>query len=472
MLFNSITFAIFFTLVVLVYFRLGRRSQLVFLLAASYFFYAWWRWQYTSLLVFSTGLDYTVALLIGRARSLRWKRALLLVSLIGNLGMLFFFKYLDLFLQTAASLLGVAGVDVQIAPFQEGAPWYVLPIGISFYTFQTMSYTIDVYRGTVRPTRNPLKVALFVCYFPQLIAGPVLRANELMPQMEARHRWDWDRVRFGLLLVYWGLIKKVCFADNLAPLVDQVYTDPGAFGGLTLLFATYAFAFQIYFDFSGYSDIAIGLAQILGFKLILNFDRPYLASNITVFWRRWHISLSRWLRDYLYIPLGGNRKGRVRTYVNLMITMLLGGLWHGASWNFVVWGGLHGLALAGHKVWRGEAKRDEHRLNPLAVLVTFHFVCLTWIFFRADDFDTAWRVLTGIVSFQGGATLDFTWPFLLFAYTLGLEVFQERRGAVCSHVDSWLRSSPFLFGGFLWTAMTLAVVVFYRGQEAFIYFQF
>jgi len=471
MLFNSVEFALFFTAVVLIYFRLEHNHRIVFLLASSYFFYAWWRWEYAGLLIFSTILDYTVALLIHRTSSQGWKRVFLFFSLLGNLGMLFFFKYLGLFLRTMASLLGACGLDTDIPPVEVMMPWYVLPVGISFYTFQTMSYTIDVYRGAVQPTRNPIKVALFVCYFPQLIAGPVLRSAELMPQMDEHHPVDWDRIRLGLLLVFWGLIKKVCFADNLAPFVNQVYAAPETFSGLTLLFATYCFSFQIYFDFSGYSDIAIGLAQILGFNLILNFNRPYLASNITVFWRRWHMSLSRWLRDYLYISLGGNRKGKGRMYVNLMVTMLLGGLWHGASWTFVVWGGLHGLALMVHKMVRGEKAR-EHHSNPISIFLTFHFICLTWIFFRAEDIGSALSVLTGILTFQPGAGLDFTVPFLVFAFILGVQIFQERRGEIRGYVDSILRQSPYLAGGFFYTAVVLALIVFSRGEESFIYFQF
>ena len=471
MLFNSLEFALFFLVVVLVYFRLAPGHRIVFLLAASYFFYAYWRWEYTGLLVFSTLLDYTCALLIHRTPSRAKKRLYLVLSLAGNLGMLFFFKYLGLFLRTVVSGLGLVGVDLALPPVKEMMPWYVLPIGISFYTFQTMSYTIDVFRGVAQPTRNPFKVALFVCYFPQLIAGPVLRSGELMPQMDARHDFDWDRIRLGLLLVFWGLIKKVCFADNLAPFVNEVYANPEAFSGLTLLCATYCFSFQIYFDFSGYSDIAIGLAQILGFKLILNFNRPYLASNITVFWRRWHISLSRWLRDYLYIPLGGSRCGRSRTHVNLMITMLLGGLWHGASWTFVIWGGLHGLALMVHKVLRGEKARDQS-LNPLSILVTFHFVCLTWIFFRAETVGQALEVVGGILTLQGGPGLDFGIPFAVFAFLLVVQIYQERKGEIRGRLDRLLRRSPYLVGGFFYTAVILALFLFSRGEEQFIYFQF
>ena len=300
----------------------------------------------------------------------------------------------------------------------------------------------------------------------------MLRGDELLPQMDARHRFHWDRVRLGLLLVFWGLLKKVCLADNLAPFVGEVYAAPAAFSGAALLFATYCFSFQIYFDFSGYTDIALGLAEILGFKLITNFNRPYLAANITVFWRRWHISLSRWLRDYLYIPLGGNRISAARTHVNLMLTMLLGGLWHGASWNFVVWGGLHGLALMVHKAWRGAHRRDEQRLNPLAVFLTFHFVCLTWIFFRAPDFATAWQVLAGIATWQAGASLDFTGPFLVFGFILVVQLYQEARGEIRRHVDRVLRRSPCLAGGFLYTAVALALILLARGEDAFIYFQF
>ncbi len=472
MLFNSLEFALFFTVVVLIYFRIGPRLQLGFLLAASYFFYGWWRWEYTSLLIFSTALDYTIALAVARSKRTAIRKLLLTLSICCNLGVLFFFKYLQLFLTSIATALGWFGAEVAAPNVSETMPWYTLPIGISFYTFQTMSYTIDVYRGVVKPTRNPLKVALFVCYFPQLIAGPVLRSNELMPQMDETHRWDWDRVRVGLWLVMWGLMKKVCLADNLAPFVETAYSDPTGHSGLALLVATYCFAFQIYFDFSGYSDIAIGLAMILGFRLIENFRRPYLAANITDFWRRWHMSLSRWLRDYLYIPLGGNRHGPGRMYVNLMLTMLLGGLWHGASWNFVIWGGLHGVALAVHKVVHGKRVREDVGLNPLKIVLTFHFVCFTWIFFRATDFESAWAVVRGIVTWQGGAPIAMWVPVAIFVGFTIVQLFQEKRGAIHPHVDRAFLRNPWLVGGFVYTLFVLAIAIFSTGKADFIYFQF
>jgi D-alanyl-lipoteichoic acid acyltransferase DltB (MBOAT superfamily) len=374
------------------------------------------------------------------------------------------------------SLASAFGLELSFPPVQESMPWYTLPIGISFYTFQTMSYTIDVYRGVMKPVKNILHVALYVCYFPQLIAGPIMRGPELMPQIGTKKTFDFDRFRSGLHLCLWGLFKKVCLADNLAAFVDPVYAAPSGYSGAALLLATYAFAVQIYCDFSGYSDIAIGLARILGFDLILNFNRPYLAASITEFWRRWHMSLSRWLRDYLYIPLGGNRGSKSRTYINLMITMLLGGLWHGANWTFVVWGGLHGLALAVHKLFQSRFKESLKPVIPLWkpfwILVTFHFVCLTWIFFRADDVGAAIRILGGILSFQGGIGLNPGIPCVIFAFLALVQIAQERGVVFLNVLEGPLKRWPYLAGSFFYTAVFLALILFARGEAEFIYFQF
>lgn len=397
MLFNSWVFVAFLLLVLPVYYYLSHRWQNRFLLVASYVFYGWWDWRFLSLLAFSTVLDYVVALLLEREASPRKRRLLLGCSILGNLGLLGFFKYFNFFVDTAVLALEQAG-------WHPNRPLLnvVLPVGISFYTFQTLSYTIDVYRRQQKACHDFIGFALFVTYFPQLVAGPIERASRLLPQILAPRRVGQAQWNSGAQLLLWGYVKKVAVADSLAPFVENAFRAPEEASGLMLWLALYCFALQIYCDFSGYTDIARGVSRLMGIDLMENFKQPYLARNITEFWRRWHISLSTWLRDYLYIPLGGNRRGAIAQYRNLMITMLLGGLWHGADWTFVLWGGLHGVYLAAHKFITRNRRigiepppaglRDGMKY-ALNVLVTFHLVCLTWVFFRADNISTAFRYL-------------------------------------------------------------------------------
>jgi len=402
-------------------------ARKVLLTTASLLFYSAWRWPYVSLLLFSTVLDYNCARSIHRAATQGRRVFFLVVSMVGNLGVLGIFKYTNFLLENVESLLGVTGLQMELGPLS-----IILPLGISFYTFQTMSYTIDVYRGRLQPRDSLLDVALFVSFFPQLVAGPIMRANHFMPQLEREHTWDAARAKSGLLLMLWGMGKKLLIADALAPIVEQAYAQPEAFSGWALLVATYCFAFQIYCDFSGYSDLAIGAARVLGFDVPLNFNRPYFATNITTFWRRWHISLSTWLRDYLYISLGGNRLGRWRTLVNLMLTMLLGGLWHGASWNFVIWGGIHGGMLVLHKLWlwkRGQAKAVDTTRPVRWVILTainFHLVCVTWVFFRAGTLDQALAVLGRIVDWAPGLMVPSLFPAVLIPALLMVQAVQAR----------------------------------------------
>lgn len=397
MLFNSWIFAAFLLLVLPVYYGLPLRGQNIFLLAASYVFYGWWDWRFLFLLFASTVLDYTVAIFLERSTNPRARRALIGCSLAGNLGMLGFFKYYDFFVASAKDALSALGI-----PFTPALLEAVLPVGISFYSFQTLSYALDVYRGEQRACRSFVDFALFVTYFPQLVAGPIERATRLLPQIQSPRRVGQYEWATGLQLMLWGYVKKVAIADGLAQYVDAAFAEPTRCDSLTLLLAVYAFALQIYCDFSGYSDIARGVSRLLGIDLMENFKQPYLARNITEFWRRWHISLSTWLRDYLYIPLGGNRHGELQQFRNLFITMLLGGLWHGANWTFVIWGGLHGLYLAIHKwVTRHRKIAIEpvpHGLRQWLLyvsntLLTVHLVCLTWVFFRADSLDKALEYL-------------------------------------------------------------------------------
>jgi alginate O-acetyltransferase complex protein AlgI len=360
-LFNSIEFLLFFPVVVAIYFATPQRYRWALLLAASYYFYASWKPEYLLLIIASTLVDYGCGLrmgsIAGKARRKKW----LLVSLTSNLGLLFAFKYFNFFNESARAVFDRFNIFYDVPAFD-----LLLPVGISFYTFQTLSYSIDVYRGRQRPERHLGIFALYVSFFPQLVAGPIERSTHLLPQFFQPHRFEYDRVTSGLRLVLWGFFKKVVVADRLALYVNAVYNDPSAHTGPTILLATYFFAFQIYCDFSGYSDIAIGTARVMGYDLMQNFRRPYFARSISEFWSRWHISLSTWFRDYLYIPLGGNRVPRWRWYVNLFAVFLISGLWHGANWTFVVWGALHGTYLIVGLVTSDARERFWQRLEELA----------------------------------------------------------------------------------------------------------
>lgn len=461
MLFNSLHYLIFFPIVACIYFVLPLAARRYWLLACSFYFYCVFSIQLSLLLVYSTVLDYTMARIIDTSTA-QWKRkAALTVSLAGNLGILFTFKYLDFF-----------ALNVNAATGEEWMPLYnlILPMGISFYTFQTMAYTIDVYRKQIKAERNILDVALYVSYFPQLVAGPIMRASDLMPQFKEKHEINTTRILSGFLLVSWGLSKKIFIAEPMGQFVDPVYANPSAYSGSALLLATYAFAIQIFADFSAYTDIAIGSARILGFRLMENFKQPYLATSIQDFWRRWHISLSTWLRDYLYISLGGNRNGTLRTYANLMITMLLGGLWHGASWNFVIWGTLHGGALTVERMIIGKrspptAPKFTNEMSKW--FFTFHFICLAWIFFRAATFTDAANVVGGIATWQEGLSISYA-PLGVLGALLTTQYLQTKidvHGFFMRHalVGRWLA-----YIGLLFCALAMAG----GSSPEFIYFQF
>ncbi len=400
MLFNSLQFAAFFAVVFALYLVLSRRGQNRMLLLASYVFYGAWDWRYLSLILASTVLDYLCALGIGAAAETNRKKRYLALSIAGNLSILGFFKYYNFFAANLQVLLGSFGIVIPLLYLN-----IVLPVGISFYTFQTMSYTIDVYRGRMRPTRNFLDFALFVAFFPQLVAGPIERAIHLLPQMLAPRTVTREKVSQGCYLILWGLFQKIFVADNLGRLVDPVFADPGPYNGARVLFALYAFAFQIYCDFAGYSTIARGLGKCLGFEIMVNFNLPYASTSPREFWQRWHISLSTWLKDYLYIPLGGNRRGTILTYRNLAITMLLGGLWHGAAWNFVLWGAYWGILLILHRLIQPQLEAVKPlRRRPAAaawktvrVVFFFHLICLSWLFFRAQSLQQIQQMLGGLL---------------------------------------------------------------------------
>lgn len=398
MTFNSAEFLFFFPVVLTFYavtFHRGRWREGV-LLAASYLFYMSWNWRYAGLLLLSTAVDYSVGRLIVQESRPAVRKTILIVSLCSNLGMLCIFKYYNFFVELVGGQTTALGLDISFLKHE-----LLLPVGISFYTFQTMSYTIDLYRGEKVFEKDFLKFAVFVAFFPQLVAGPIVRAKQFLPQLHQVPDVTYQRVQDGLLLVFRGLFKKVVIADLLGLLaVDKAFANPGAFSSWDLLIALYAYTFQIYNDFSGYSDIAIGLAKILGFELPQNFNRPYLSQSVREFWTRWHISLSTWLRDYLYISLGGNRVPLWRVRVNLMITMLLGGLWHGAALHFIAWGAYHGFLLMLGKGREGENLKGEHVQGGSVLgrqIVCFHLIVFGWLLFRIQDLPNFVHYTEGLV---------------------------------------------------------------------------
>jgi len=406
MLFDTPVYICFLTAVVALYWRLGWRAQNVFLLAASYFFYAWWDWRFLGLILLSTVVDYYCSHIVDRSEDALKRKAALTLSVALNLGFLGVFKYFNFFVDSFAGLLATIGVDVPHETLR-----ILLPPGISFYTFQALAYIVDVYFRRLKPADSLVDYALFISLFPHLIAGPIQRPAHLLPQVQKPRTFDASRFFDGLLLITSGLFRKVVIADNCALLANAAFN--GALGAPSLAvvaIGVYAFAWQIYGDFSGYSDMARGSAQLLGFHFMVNFRQPYLARGLQEFWRRWHISLSTWLRDYLYISLGGSRQGERKTYRNLMLTMLLGGLWHGANWTFVVWGAIHGVGLAIERFVRGlvPGLRDKEDAIPsrdaslgawVRRVLLFHLVCVTWIFFRAPSIGDAFAFLGGLGQF-------------------------------------------------------------------------
>lgn len=470
MQFNSFVFWIFFAVVLLLVRLLPHRGQNRMLLVASYVFYAWWDWRFLSLIVISTCVDYFVALGISTSQNRRRKRVLCIVSVCVNLSILGVFKYYGFFADQLGHILSVIGLT--LGPASRSI---ILPLGISFYTFQTMSYTIDVFRGTAEPERNFFDFALYVSFFPQLVAGPIERASRLLPQITSPRTYTSAAFSEGLLLIITGLFKKIVIADNMAPLVNTIFARSSPVSGLECWIAVYAFALQIYGDFSGYSAIARGTARLLGFNLMTNFRMPYMASSPAEFWRRWHISLSTWLRDYLYVPMGGNRHGTAVTYRNIAITMLLGGLWHGASWTFIAWGAYHGALLLAFRPFERRIQAAGTRpTGPLRILKTavfFHLVCLGWLLFRSDTIGQAATMarfmftnftVTPMISYGAATILFFAGPLLL------LESWYERSGdMLCLLKIHWiLRAAVYCY-------FVLMILIFQpEANNVFIYFRF
>jgi alginate O-acetyltransferase complex protein AlgI len=467
MLFDTPIFFVFLIAVTLGYWCLKFRNQNRFLLVASYFFYGWWDWRFLCLMIASTVIDYFIAIKIADTEDPRVRRLSLTLSLVINFSILGFFKYFNFFTDSFATALSTLGFHASI-PFLK----IVLPPGISFYTFQEVAYIVDVYSGKLPASRSFLDYGLFISLFPHLIAGPIQRPSHLLPQVQKPRQWDSEKGFDGMLLILEGLFRKCVIADNCALIANA------AFGGslgkpsfLVGLLGMYAFAWQIYGDFSGYSSIARGCAQLLGFHFMVNFRQPYLAENIQDFWRRWHISLSTWLRDYLYIPLGGNRHGERKTYRNLMLTMLLGGLWHGANWTFVIWGGIHGGALAVERTFTNWGMpRIGLVWKWLKRILVFHVVCLAWIFFRAQSLRAAWAMLRGFTIWNWRPEFSSAFLFLaLFSLPLLLlDLYLESSGDEYGFASAAVR--PRLAFGF---GCALVIALLGANQaNAFIYFQF
>jgi D-alanyl-lipoteichoic acid acyltransferase DltB (MBOAT superfamily) len=464
--FPTIEFAAFFVVVFILSWALmpHPRAWRPFILVTSYFFYGWLDWRWVLLLVGSTLVNTVAGQVIARSPSQQARKRALIAAIVFDLGLLCVFKYLGFFVSEVDDALDSIGLGSPLPLLQ-----IVLPIGISFFTFQAISYVVDVYRGETKAASLG-DVAILQAFFPHLVAGPIVRANELLPQLRVPR--DPRTVLAGpaLFLIVGGLIKKTVVADELARnVVDPVFNDPSSHSGPEALLAIYGFAAQIYCDFSGYTDMAIGLALLLGFQLPQNFNRPYLALSLQDFWRRWHMTLSRWLRDYLYIPLGGNRGGPRKTIRNLMLTMLLGGLWHGAAWTFVIWGGIHGGAMSIER-WTRERFHGFHVPAWLAWLITFHVVCLAWIFFRSPDLSTAFDMIGQV--FAGGPSPLVTLPMVfLVVATIGLQVLP---GDFWERAEAWLVTRPVAVQG---VAIGLVMVaadaaVGQEGVAPFIYFQF
>ncbi len=522
MIFNSLEFLVFIAIFLPLYFTLKGKARLLLCLAGSYFFYGWWDWRFLSLIVFSTFVDYFIGLKLDTEKHQPTRKRLLIASMIVNLGFLGFFKYFNFFIGSFTEMLQGAGYNGSMTSLN-----IILPVGISFYTFQSMSYTIDVYYEKIKTERDFIRFATFISFFPQLVAGPIVRASDFLPQFQKDRSFDWDRLTAGIGQILWGFFKKVAVADSLAPFVDQCFAAPGGYSSMHLLIGIIFYSFQIYCDFSGYSDIAIGLARVLGFDFPDNFKTPYFSKNFSEFWTRWHISLSSWLRDYLYIPLGGNRggsfgswffialfmvlsvlmtgwwwlgvvfitmaigtyvymkKGASETknafnYMNLMVTMLLGGLWHGASWAFVFWGFLHGSyqvvqRLAG-PIWNRmlDALRVPNLIqNAIAIAMVYFCTCLAWVYFRAPDFEIANSYIAGIASLEnfnfGSVINKFTVAkgVLLIGLLLAVEITNLR----FTYYQVIQRNPVFRVVSF---AILLWLIAFMGtfGSSSFIYFQF
>lgn len=471
MLFNSLEYFVFLALVLAIYYRLTHRWQNYFLLAASYLFYGWWDWRFLGLMLISTSTDFFAAKWIDQSSNERVRKLLLIGSVAINLGILGFFKYFNFFIDSAVRVLEMVGL-----PAASPALYIILPVGISFYTFESISYTVDVYRRHLKPAQKYLDYGLFIAYFPHLVAGPINRAGDFLPQIERPRVVNTQMVVSGVTLILLGLFRKVVIADAIGGQVDAAFANPGTHSTPQLMVGIYLFALQIYCDFAGYTDIARGSSRLFGIEMMRNFNQPYFSTSITEFWRRWHISLSTWLRDYLYVSLGGNRKGTFNTYRNLFLTMLLGGLWHGAAWTFVIWGALHGFLLIADRLRGVRVPLYPEQVHlpwtwgrVSAMLLTFHLVLLSWVFFRAPGLGVALTYLKQLFSFSGMNELAVALPAIIIPWLLVLLVdIPQYRTNDHEAILRW----PVLARDLAVAGMLLLVLLGFGTRAPFIYFQF
>lgn len=467
MLFPTLAFGVFFLFVYFTTWSLDRENgrRKLFLLLASWFFYAQWDWRFVALLIGSAVLNWGVAALISRSDDTRRRKWLVALGVLCNLLILGFFKYYGFFIEQMGDLLARVGWERDLPLLQ-----VVLPVGISFFTFQGISYVVDVHRRTTPAAKSLLDVMLLMSFFPHLVAGPIVRASDLLPQFDRTPRLTRAMATHGMLLIVWGLFKKTVIASELSVhLVDPVFFDPSAYGALDIAAAVYGYAVQIYCDFSAYSDMAIGIAALLGYSFPRNFDQPYRAASMQQFWRRWHISLSSWLRDYLYVPLGGGKKGLIRSCLNVFITMLLGGLWHGAAWTFVAWGALHGGVQVVERLSREVFGDRKVMPTLLGVLITFHIVCLGWILFRAETWDLAVGMLQGLGRFAPAMLVT---PLLLTLIVGGLAMHWLPPRAIEGMAERLKTAPSITLAILIGIAFLLVEAVRPDGVAPFIYFQF
>lgn len=479
MVFSSIEFIIFFMVVITMlliveaifrnkehcYIKNKIRIKQTILLIASYIFYGWWDWRFCFLMFGLTVVAYISSIKIYKNKNIKFYKGLGVLFPLIVLGI---FKYFNFFMESFTNLFGITNkLTLKI----------ILPVGISFFTFQTLSYVIDVSNKKIKPCTSFTKLALYISFFPQLVAGPIVKASYFLPQLDDDKKITWVGFNDGIQIFMFGIIKKMVFADTLAIFVDQVFNFPRNFSGLTIILAIISYSIQIYYDFSGYSDMAVGISKILGYDLPRNFNLPYVSKNITEFWKRWHISLSSWLQEYLYFPLGGNRKGEFRTYINLMITMIIGGLWHGASWTFIIWGILHGLALCIHKYYNKYISKKIKIPTIISIIITYIFVCICWIFFRCDSFSQAYYIFEGLLSWDKGITHIFT-PAILSIICMLLSIYIAMKKSRLLDMKSIEGFYPILDLStvksmtifFIILGLTLGLI--YTGSSPFIYFQF
>ena len=478
MLFNSIEFLVFLPIVFSLYWFVLNKNlffQNLLILLSSYLFYGWWDYRFLSLIIFSTIVDFFIGKKIYLTKDIKKRKLFLMLSLVVNLGILGFFKYFNFFIDSFSDFISLTGYNID----NQWTLSIILPVGISFYTFQTMSYSLDIFRKEMKPVNDFVAFASFVSFFPQLVAGPIERAKALLPQMMKKRNFDYLQAMFGLRLIIWGMFKKVVVADSLAKYVDIFYANPNDYTGLPSIIAILFFTFQIYCDFSGYSDIAIGTARLFGIKLNRNFNVPYISTSFTEFWKRWHISLSSWFRDYVYISLGGNRVGKLINYRNLIITFIVSGLWHGANYTFIVWGAIHGFLLIVEKFF-ADLKSGISINRIIKIIVTFFITNITWVFFRSNNISEAFSILKNatdlnmdlnstIYSFRG-LGIDFFELLMMCSLILliiCIEFFEDKTKKLTFYKSNRIQ--------FIWIQILIFFILFFstRGElKNFIYFQF